>query len=106
MKITDYFPPSSPPVLLPEVPLPPSSPAKSANGKLPAHSPLPPPEVEADCDQASDRSEGDSGKENEEEPPPPRLELAGGSGGGGRGKDSKSGGGKLEENVGKQFVPV
>merc|ERR1719471_1987959 len=41
MKITDYFPPSSPPVLLPEVPLPPSSsppPAKSANGKLPAHS--------------------------------------------------------------------
>ena len=106
MKITDYFPPSSPPVLLPEVPLPPSSPAKSANGKLPAHSPLPPPEVEADCDQASDRSEGDSGKENEEEPPPPRLELAGGSGGGGRGKDSKSGGGIVLADVEEQFVPV
>ena len=95
MKITDYFPPSSPPVLLPEVPLPPSSPAKSARS--------PPPEV-ADCDQASDRSEGDSGKENEEEPPPPRLELAGGSGGGGRGKDSKSGGGKMQHRHLMQFL--
>ena len=81
MKITDYFPPSSPPVLLPEVPLPPSaSPAKSAQ--------LPPPPPVADCDQASDRSEGDSGKENEEEP---RCELTSGSSG--RGKDSKAAGG-------------
>ena len=47
MKITDYFPPSSPPVLLPEVPLPPSSPAKSAHSAKG----LPMPPV-ADCDQA------------------------------------------------------
>ncbi len=51
MKITDYFPPSSPPVLLPQVP----ASSSMSNSSVPA-------------DQASDRSEGDSGKENEEEP--------------------------------------
>ena len=75
MKITDYFPPSSPPVLLPEVPLPPSS---------------------SSDDQASDRSEGDSGKENEEEP---GRELAGGERGpSGRSKDNKSGGGASKDD--------
>ena len=90
MKITDYFPPSSPPVLLPEVPLQPPS-AKSA-GKLPP----PPP---ADCDQASDRSEGDSGKENEEEPGCCDLAGAGERGSSGRGRDSKSAGGASDRRM-------
>jgi hypothetical protein len=76
MKITDYFPPSSPPVLLPEVPM-------SASAAKPVPS-----------DQASDRSEGDSGKENEEDP----CRELGARSKGDAGKGKSGSGGELKAN--------